>query len=86
MRYLAEDYWGRYLGWPDLVSWREDSNGPEDIAFVEVKSSNDKLSDYQRSWIEGNHKHLQLLFRIAKVHRAQRLGLGEAKAVGSMLE
>jgi len=49
MRYLAEDYWVRYLGWPDLVSWREGDSGPEGVAFIEVKSSNDKLSDDQRS-------------------------------------
>jgi hypothetical protein len=73
MRYLAEDYWVRYLGWPDLVSWREGDSGPEGVAFIEVKSSNDKLSDDRRSWIEGNHKHLQLPFRLAKVNRAQRL-------------
>jgi len=75
MRYLAEDYWGRYLGWPDLVSWREGPNGPEDVEFIEVKSSSDKLSDDQRSWIQGNHQHLHLPFRIAKVHRTQRLAV-----------
>jgi hypothetical protein len=73
MRYLAEDYWGRYLGWPDKMSWREGPEGPENVEFVEVKSSSDKLSDDQRSWIEGNYKHLHLPFRIAKVHRTQRL-------------
>jgi hypothetical protein len=75
MRYLADDYWGRYLGWPDLVSWRESSSGPQDVEFIEVKSSKDNLSDDQRSWIEGNHKNLHLPFRIAKVHRAQRLSV-----------
>lgn len=75
MRYLAEDYWGRYLGWPDLVSWSDGPNGPADVEFVEVKSSSDKLSDDQRSWIEGNHKQLQLPFHIAKVHRKQRLAV-----------
>lgn len=73
MRYLAEDYWGRYLGWPDLLSWRDGPKGPEDVEFAEVKSSSDKLSDDQRSWIEGNHTQLHLPFRIAKVHRKQRL-------------
>jgi hypothetical protein len=73
MRYLAGDYWARYLGWPDLVSWREGTSGPEDVAFVEVKSSNDKLSDDKRSWIAGSNAHSHLPFRIAKIHRAQRL-------------
>jgi VRR-NUC domain len=75
MRYLAEAYWDRYLGWPDLVSWRETADGPQDAEFIEVKSSSDKLSDDQRAWIRDNHDHLQLPFRIVKVHRAQRLSV-----------
>jgi hypothetical protein len=77
MRYLAEDYWGRYLGWPDLMSWREGSDGPEGVDFIEVKSSKDRLSDDQRSWIQGNHQHMHMPFRIAKVHRKQRLIVAE---------
>ena len=76
MRYLAEAYWERYLGWPDLLSWQPTSDGPQDVEFVEVKSSSDKLSDDQRSWIQGNHDHLRLPFRIVKVHRTKRLDLG----------
>jgi hypothetical protein len=73
MQYLAEDYWGRFLGWPDLLSWREEPSGPDSFEFIEVKSSGDKLSDDQRSWIEGNRQHLHFPFRIAKIHRTQRL-------------
>lgn len=73
MRYMAESYWQRYLGWPDLVSWIETSDGPSDAQFIEVKSSSDKLSDDQRAWIEGTYEYLKLPFRIVKVHRAKRL-------------
>lgn len=78
LRYLAEAYWERYCGWPDLVSWQETSEGPQDLQFIEVKSSSDKLSDDQRTWVQGNHDHLGLPFRIVKVHRTQRLELSEA--------
>lgn len=66
LRYVAEAYWKRYLGWPDLVSWRETPEGPRAVQFIEVKSSSDKLSDDQRTWIQGNHDHLHLDFRIMK--------------------
>ncbi len=73
--HLAEAYWERYLGWPDLVSWRETPEGSQAVQFIEVKSSSDRLSDDQRMWIQGNHDHLQLDFRMVKVHRTQRLEL-----------
>ncbi|MFI1381817.1 VRR-NUC domain-containing protein [Embleya sp. NPDC020886] len=73
LRFLAEDYWGRYLGWPDLVSWRESASEITNVEFTEVKSSSDKLSDDQRDWIVNNSKLLQLPLKIAKVHRTQRL-------------
>jgi hypothetical protein len=62
LRYLAEAYWERYCGWPDLVSWQETPKGPQDVQFIEVKSSSDKLSDDRRVWIKGNHDHLRLSF------------------------
>lgn len=73
LRYLAGDYWQRYLGWPDLLSWRTTPKGPSDLLFVEVKSSSDKLSDDQRSWIEGNATQLKFPFHVVKVHRTGRL-------------
>ncbi|MFD7967733.1 VRR-NUC domain-containing protein [Streptomyces clavifer] len=73
LRFLADDYWGRYLGWPDLVSWDEGAHGVADIEFVEVKSSSDKLSEDQRDWIVNNHESLKLPFKVAKVHRVQRI-------------
>jgi hypothetical protein len=64
LRYLVDDYWGRYLGWPDLLLHRE-----EEYRFVEVKSSNDRLSEDQKRWIADNHDILKLPFAIAKIHR-----------------
>jgi hypothetical protein len=43
LRYLIDSYWERYLGWPDLLIFRDD-----EFCFVEVKSSKDKLSNEQK--------------------------------------
>jgi len=64
LQYLVENYWGRYLGWPDLLVYREG-----EYHFVEVKSSHDKLGEAQKRWIYGNRRYLHLPFRIVKVHR-----------------
>jgi hypothetical protein len=66
LRYLAGDYWGRYLGWPDLLLSRA-----ETFHFVEVKSSSDKLNEEQKRWIGDNHELLHLPFRIAKIHKVK---------------
>jgi hypothetical protein len=65
LRYLVHDYWGRYLGWPDLLVHR----GSE-FFLVEVKSSSDKLSEDQKRWIVDNYGILQIPFRLLKVHKA----------------
>lgn len=65
LRFLAEDYWGRYLGWPDLLVSEVDGSW----YFAEVKSSNDRLSGDQKRWILTSHKYLDLRFKLAKVHR-----------------
>ena len=67
LRYLVDDYWGRYLGWPDLLLHRAD-----EFLLVEVKSSSDKLSAEQMRWIVDNHDALKLPFRMAKLHRPSR--------------
>lgn len=67
LRYLITDYWGRYVGWPDLLLYRDN-----EFMLVEVKSSSDRLSAEQMQWIAGNHYTLKLPFRIAKLHRPQR--------------
>lgn len=64
LQYLVEDYWVRYLGWPDLLLHRDG-----EFKFVEVKSSNDRLSVEQKGWIADNHDILRLPFAIAKIHR-----------------
>lgn len=71
LEYLVADYWGRYLGWPDLVLRRND-----ETLFIEVKSSSDKLSAEQMRWIGDNHDMLKLPFLLAKLHRPVRQGRG----------
>lgn len=73
--YLVRDYWGRYLGWPDMLLWRGD-----DILMIEVKSSSDRLSGDQKSWIADNATILKLPFRIVKVHRRAKTKAGNAAA------
>lgn len=68
LRYLVEDYWGRYLGWPDLFVFRDG-----EFCLVEVKARSDDLSGAQKRWIEGNATELCLPFKLAKIHkRAER--------------
>ncbi len=67
LRYLVADYWGRYIGWPDLLLFTD-----KEFVFVEVKSSSDKLSAEQMEWIANNHDILKLPFRVAKLHRPAR--------------
>lgn len=64
--YLVENYWKHYIGWPDLILYKDNSN---DFLFAEVKSSNDKLSDEQKDWIENNFKLLKLPFNLVKIHK-----------------
>jgi hypothetical protein len=66
LRYLVDDYWGRYLGWPDLLVHRS-----SDYLFVEVKSSGDKLSNDQKRWISDNHSILKLPFALVKIHKTK---------------
>lgn len=66
LRYLIDDYWANYLGWPDLLAWR----GPS-VLFAEVKLSRDKLSDEQRHWIEANQERLHFPFKLAKIRRRE---------------
>lgn len=65
LRYLLDHYWNHYVGWPDLLLYRED-----EVVFVEVKSSSDRLSEDQKRWIADNSSCLKLPFRLAKVHKA----------------
>ena len=64
LTYLVRNYWGNYCGWPDLFLY----NGSEHM-FVEVKSSNDKLSEDQKNWLFGNQEHMGFKAKIFKVGR-----------------
>ena len=70
LRYLVGHYWGRYVGWPDLLVYRG-----EEFFFAEVKSSGDKLSEDQKRWIRDNHEMLRFPFKLVKVHRAATVDL-----------
>lgn len=64
LRYLVGDYWGRYLGWPDLIAVRGD-----ELLLAEVKYGQDRLSEDQKRWITDNHRWLHLPFALIKIHR-----------------
>ena len=71
LRFLAEDYWGRFLGWPDFLVHRD-----ADWFLAEVKSSKDRLSGAQKEWFEANGKYLGLPAKVIKVHRAKTVRTG----------
>ena len=64
LRYLVGNYWGRYLGWPDLIVHNDN-----EFFFAEVKSSKDKLSEEQKNWIRMNSIELHLPFKLIKIHK-----------------
>lgn len=78
LRYLIDDYWGRYVGWPDLLLFRDAG-----FRLVEVKSSSDKLSTEQMRWIGDNHDILKLSFGLAKLHRPARPWSRQGRSAGS---
>lgn len=71
LNYLVGDYWLRFCGWPDLLIFND-----HEFLFVEVKGSGDSLSEDQKRWIQGNSEHLQLPFKLAKVHKKKVIVLG----------
>lgn len=64
LRYLIGNYWGSYLGWPDLIVYNHN-----EFFFAEVKSSKDKLSEEQKNWIRANSTELHLPFKLVKIHK-----------------
>lgn len=64
LEYLIGDYWKRYLGWPDLLIYNQDT-----YYFVEVKGKRDKLSDDQKQWVIDNSEILKLPFKVVKIHK-----------------
>lgn len=73
LRYLIGSYWERFCGWPDLLAYKG-----RDFVFLEVKSSNDELSEDQKHWIEGNASCLGLPFKLVKIHRTHVVDLPES--------
>jgi len=76
LRHLLEDYWHRYLGWPDLLVHNEG-----EFFFVEVKAGRDKLSSDQKNWIRNNTLHLQLPFQLFKIHRHKTVSLSQHEEI-----
>ena len=64
LRYLIQDYFSRYCGWPDLFCYNN-----IEYLLLEVKTSGDKLSDDQRNWIKGNYQELKMPFKLIKLNR-----------------
>lgn len=62
LNYMVMDYWKNYCGWPDLLVFNS-----EEFFFVEVKSSNDKLSEDQKNWLLGNYEYMRFKVKIFKV-------------------
>jgi len=62
LHYMSRNYWSNFCGWPDLLVFKDD-----EIMFVEVKSSNDKLSEDQKNWFTGNEEHMGFTAKIFKV-------------------
>jgi len=76
LKYLIQDYYHRYLGWPDILVFRE-----EQFYFAEIKSSSDKLREDQKAWVRNNALFLKLPFKLYKIHKkAQFNSLEEAKS------
>lgn len=64
LKYLVGHYWKRYLGWPDLIV-----HNNSEFFFAEVKSSKDKLSEEQKSWVRANSTEIHLPFKLIKIHK-----------------
>jgi hypothetical protein len=60
--YLVLNYWEHHSGWPDLLVYRANQ-----WFLAEVKSWRDKLNENQKRWIEDNHRHLHLPFKLVQV-------------------
>ena len=65
--YLAENYWGRYTGWPDLMARRCGR-----LRLFEVKSPNDRLSEDQIRWFNDNDDRLGFDVAIIRVRNHEK--------------
>jgi len=64
LEYMSMNYWRNFCGWPDLIVFKDN-----EFFFVEVKSTNDKLSEDQKNWLVGNYNHMGFKAMIFKVGR-----------------
>ena len=62
--YLAQDYWGHYTGWPDLLGYRDG-----ELRFFEVKTPNDRPSEDQIRWFNDNATRLGYAATIVTLRR-----------------
>ncbi|PJF16464.1 hypothetical protein PSACC_03710 [Paramicrosporidium saccamoebae] len=71
LRVLAEDYGHSSAGLPDLLLYRPDRSA---YRLVEVKSTNDRLSDAQRNWhaVFRQNQIDFVLFRVLDTHLQDR--------------
>ena len=53
MKLLMLDYRVWSIGAPDLILWRKTTNSSAEVKFVEVKSSNDHLTERQQAWLSA---------------------------------
>ena len=82
LKFLIQDYYGRYLGWPDMLVFRD-----EQYFFAEVKSSKDKLRKDQKDWIRNNALFLNLPFKVYKIHKkAQFESIKYAQSANKSIE
>ena len=68
LQYLAEDYWARRTGWPDLLVYRSN-----EYFFAEVKAVCSSLGQNKVRWICDCHQRLHLPFKLVEVLKAARL-------------
>lgn len=64
LHYMSRNYWKNYCGWPDLLIYDEN-----EYFFVEVKSTNDKLSEDQKNWLKGNQLYMGFDAKVFKVSK-----------------
>lgn len=62
LEYLVMDYWRNFCGWPDLLIHKI-----SEFMFVEVKSSNDSLSEDQKRWFLNNKNFLGFKAKVFKI-------------------
>lgn len=65
LRYLAEDFWARRTGWPNLLVYRSN-----EYFFAEVKTARSRLGQNKERWICDCRKRFHLPFKLVEVRKA----------------